>query len=109
MLREIGVEALRIATGLESLAGLVKVEVKKGVPFFAANSSHAPQEPSHVRLRKEKYLRYPPSSKLSTLGFVYCGIEPNQAKEIGFRRALKIRGPSAVTKWFLGSSRGLRV
>jgi len=76
MLREIAVAALRIATRLESLASLVKAEVKTGV-LLAANSSDAPQEPSHFRLRKEKYLRFPPSSKLSTLSFVYCGIEPN--------------------------------
>jgi len=116
MLREVAVAALRIATGLHSpsatglhgLARLVKAEVKKGVSF-AALSSHALQEASHFRLRKEKYLRRPPSAKLSTLGFVYCGIEPNQAKEIGFRRAPKIVEPRAVTKWFLGSSRGRRL
>src|SRR5712692_3459689 len=106
MLREIAVAALRIATGLHSLASLVKSEAKHEVPL-AANSSHAPQEPSHFRLRKEKYLGCPPSPKLSTLGLVYCGIERNQAKEIGFRTALKILEVSGVSKWFLfGSSRG---
>src|SRR5260370_30698208 len=111
MLREIAVAvaALRtVATGLLSLASLVKTEAKKGATI-AANISHASQELSHFRLRKEKYLRCPPSPKLSTLGLVYCGIERNQAKEIGFRRALKIREKSVVTnKWFLGSSRGRR-
>jgi len=108
MLREIAVAALRIATGLHSLASLVKSEAKHVVPF-AAKSSHAPQEPPHFRLRKKKYLRCPPSPKLSTLGLVYCGIEKKQAKEIGFLRALKIVEPSAVTKWSLGSSLGRRL